>query len=174
MNVILCHYNIFNILYIVLHTTSHQMILFPFSSLLFTCSSLASFCLRLCSLLHFPDGDLAIMARRATQDIAILSRAERLDAVWMGLQLLCHSVALWVHHQHLTSQLTVTLTSNTASAATAHPDLRGGEGIKGRERWKSGDWRGEKKKGKRGESATEMQQKKTVWVTHFTKKFMTS
>lgn len=83
--------------------------------------------LRLCSLLDFPDGDLAVTARRATKDIAILHRAERLDTVRMGLQLLWHSVGLWIHHQHLTSQLTFTLTSDTALATTTHPDLRGAE-----------------------------------------------
>lgn len=38
----------------------------------------------------------------------------------MGLQLLCHRVALWIHHQHPVLQQTVTLTSDTT---TAHPDL---------------------------------------------------
>ncbi|TNN80829.1 hypothetical protein EYF80_008834 [Liparis tanakae] len=50
----------------------------------------------------------------------------------MGLQLLGHSVALCVHHQHLTSQLTVTRTFNTAPASTAHPDLRGSRGHRGK------------------------------------------
>lgn len=84
----------------------------------------------LSSLLNFPDGDLAIAPCRATQDITILGRTERLNDVQMGLQLLCHSVGLCVHHQHLTSQLTITVTSNIAPATAAHPYLRGGEGIK--------------------------------------------
>lgn len=81
------------------------------------------------SLLHFPDGDLSIMACRATQDVAVLSWAEGLNAVWMCLQLLRHGLALCVHHQHLTSQLIVTLASNTTPTTTAHPDLRRGEGM---------------------------------------------
>ena len=82
----------------------------------------------LCSLLHFPDGDLAIAACRATQDVAILGRAERLDAVWVSVQLLRHSVALGVHHQHLTPHLTVALISGCVLATAAHPDLRQGGG----------------------------------------------
>lgn len=80
------------------------------------------------SLLNFPDGDFAVAPRGAAQDVAILGGAERLDAVRVGLQLLGHSVALWVHHQHLASLQTVTLASDTSPAATAHPYLsRGGD-----------------------------------------------
>lgn len=40
-------------------------------------------CIRLLflSLLHLPDGNLAIMTRRTTEDVAILKRAECLNAV---------------------------------------------------------------------------------------------
>lgn len=104
------------------NTQRHRVPSFFFSSLLLHLCSL-----RLCSLLDFPDGDLAVTARRATQDVAILCRAERLDTVRMGLQLLFHSVGLWINHQHLTSQLTVTLTPDTTLATTTYPDLRGAE-----------------------------------------------
>lgn len=117
-------------LFTTLSTCSHPFSTQPATSWSFCHSqdvSLHLCFLCLCSLLNFPDGDLAIAPRRAAQDVAILGRAEGLDAVRVGLQLLWHSVALWVQYQHLTSQLTVTLTSDTARAATANPDLRGGE-----------------------------------------------
>lgn len=104
--------------------------------------SWARFFFLLLPLFNFPDGNLAIPLCRATQDIAILSRAQCLDAVWMGLQLFGHSVALWVHHKHLTSQLTVTLTWDTASAPTTHPYLMGGDSIKEKYQWISHDWSG--------------------------------
>lgn len=83
-------------------------------------------CLVLLSL-DFPNGDLAVTPCWAAQNVAILSWAECLDAVWMSLKFFCHSVALWIHHQHLTPQLTVPMTSNTTPATTAHPNLWGGQ-----------------------------------------------
>lgn len=76
------------------------------------------------TLFDLPDGDLAVTTRRATEDISILGRAERLNAVWMGLQLLCYHVALYVHYQHLATQLTITLTPSITPSMTANPDLR--------------------------------------------------
>lgn len=78
------------------------------------------------TLLNIPDGNLAIMACGAAQYVAILSWAECLDAVRVGLQLFCHSVALKIYHHHQTSHLTVTLTCPTAPAIAAHPYLKGG------------------------------------------------
>lgn len=72
-------------------------------------------------LLNIPDSNLAIMACGAAQYVAILSWAECLDAVRVGLQLFCHSVALKIHHHHQTSHRTITLTCLTAPAITAHP-----------------------------------------------------
>lgn len=94
------------------------------------------------ALLNFPDGDFAVAPGGAAQDVAILDGAEGLDAVRVGLQLLGHSVALWVHHQHLASLLTVTLASDTSPAATAHPYLsRGGDRGKTRQVKLCYDWR---------------------------------
>lgn len=72
-------------------------------------------------LLNIPNSNLAIMARGAAQYVAILSWAECLDAVCVGLQLFCHSVALKIHHHHQTFPWTVTLPCPTAPAITAHP-----------------------------------------------------
>lgn len=75
------------------------------------------------SLLNFPDGDFAVSPGGAAQDIAVLGRAQCLDAVCVSLKLLGDSVALWVHHQQLASLLTATPSSGAASATAAHPDL---------------------------------------------------
>lgn len=75
------------------------------------------------TLFDLPDGDLAVTTRRATEDVSILGRAESLNAVWMGLQLLCYRVALYVHYQHLATQLTITLTLSITPSTTANPDL---------------------------------------------------
>lgn len=82
------------------------------------------------SLLNIPDGNVAVMACGAAQNVAILGWAECLDAVRVGLQLFCHSVALKIHHHQQTSHLTLTLTCPTAPAITAHPYLKGGEDVK--------------------------------------------
>lgn len=76
------------------------------------------------SLLDIPDGNLAIQVCGTTQDVAVLSRAQCLDAVSVGLQLFCHTAALWVHHHHQTSHLPLILTCDITIAA--HPHLRGG------------------------------------------------
>lgn len=86
------------------------------------------------SLLNIPDGNLAITVCGTAQDVAVLSRAQCLDAVCVGLQLFCHSAALWVHHHHQTSHLTVILTWDIAPAIAAHPHLKRGEDIEERRR----------------------------------------
>lgn len=75
------------------------------------------------SLLNLPDGDFAVSPGGAAQDVAVLGGAQRLDAVCVSLQLLGHSVALWVHHQQLSSLLTVTPRRGASCTAAAHPDL---------------------------------------------------
>lgn len=86
------------------------------------------------SLLNIPDGDLAIKVCGRAQYVAVLHRAEGLDAVCVGLQLFCHSAALWVHHHHQTFHLTVTLTCDTAPAIAAHPYLKRREDIEASQR----------------------------------------
>lgn len=76
------------------------------------------------SLLDIPDGNLAIQVCGTTEDVAVLSRAQCLDAVSVGLQLLCHTAALWVHHHHQTSQLPLILTCDITAAIAAHPYLK--------------------------------------------------
>lgn len=76
------------------------------------------------SLLNIPDGNLAIKVCGRAQYVAVLSRAECLDAVCVGLQLFSHGTALWVHHHHQTFHLTATLTCDTAPAIAAHPYLK--------------------------------------------------
>lgn len=75
------------------------------------------------SLLHLPDGDLAVSPGGAAQDVAVLGRAQCLDAVCVSLQLLGDSVALWLHDQQLASLLTATRSGGAASTTAAHPHL---------------------------------------------------
>lgn len=82
------------------------------------------------SLIIIPDDNLAIMMCGAAQNVAILSWAECLDVVRVGLQLFCHSVALKIHHHHQTSYLTITLTCPSTPAIAARPYLKGGEDVK--------------------------------------------
>lgn len=74
-----------------------------------------SFCL-----LYFPDGDFAITFSRATEYIAVLSRAQSLNAVRVSLQLLLHTAALRVQHQNPPTYVAQSRTT----AMTAHPDLQ--------------------------------------------------
>ena len=78
-------------------------------------------------LVNLPDGDLAVMAPGATEDVAVLGGAQGVDGVRVGLQLLLHHVAAGVHHQHLAPQLAAVRPPEDSVAPATDPDLWGGD-----------------------------------------------
>lgn len=67
--------------------------------------------------LHFPDGDLALLAARSTQHIAVLGGAQGLDGVRVCHQLLLHRHLFHVHHKDFPSG------SSLRQPPATHPDL---------------------------------------------------
>lgn len=75
-------------------------------------------------LLNLPNGDFSILAGRAAEYIAALCRAQCLDTVCVGHQLLLYTVALCVHYVDLPTPPALV----RARPAAANPDLDEGGG----------------------------------------------